>query len=282
MIIVLERTYLRALIWLNRKAKSAAVRLTHLTGKSKVPMHPKHLIGAGEEEKWYMRYVQPGMRVLDVGSANGVHSRRAAQQASLVVGVEYLWRDVQVARRLNDAEGATNVAFALDNVEQGIAITDDQFDLVTFFDVIEHLHGRVEVLREIGRVLRADGLLLVSAPNRATSWKLRLAAAGLFYYTDPDHKTEYTWAELVAELHAGGFEPVSEPIPIVVDTPWAGLIDLVGGLWLAPYRRLCAWKAQAALEIPEESIGWQVVCRRIPSTSPSVLYDVAHNETAWK
>ena len=274
----LERAYLRFVVWLNRKAKSAAVRLTHLTGKSKVPMHPKHLISTGEDEKWYMGYVQPGMRVLDVGSANGVHSRRVAQQASQVVGMEYLWHDVQVARGLNDAERVTNVAFALDNVEQGIAIADNQFDLVMFFDVIEHLYRRVDVLREIGRVMHADGMLLVSAPNRATSWKQRLAAAGLFYYTDPDHKIEYTWDDFLVELRAGGFEPITEPIPIVVDTPWAGLIDLVGGFWLAPYRRLCEWKAQVAQEMPEESIGWQVVCRRIPSPPPPAMHDTARNE----
>ena len=273
-----ERAYLRCVVWLNRKAKSAAVRLTYITGKSSVPMHPKHFVTTGEDEKWYMRYVQPGMRVLDIGSSNGVHSRRVAQLASLVVGLEYLWRDVQVAHRLNEAEHMENVAFVLDNVEHGLAVADDQFDLVMFFDVIEHLHRRIEVLQEIGRVMHADGMLLVSVPNRATSWKKRLAAAGLFYYTDPDHKTEYSWDELVTELRAGGFEAVSGPIPIVYDTPWAGLIDLVGGLWLAPYRRLSAWKAQRAQEVPEESIGWQVVCRRIANPTPSRTYDVARNE----
>ena len=52
----LERSYLRAVTWLNRKAKSAAVRLTHLTGKSKVPMHPKHLVPAGENQAWYLAH----------------------------------------------------------------------------------------------------------------------------------------------------------------------------------------------------------------------------------
>jgi 2-polyprenyl-3-methyl-5-hydroxy-6-metoxy-1,4-benzoquinol methylase len=227
---MLERTYLRWVVWLNRKAKSASVRLTKLTGKSTVPMHPKHLVLAGENQAWYLHHIQPGQRVLDVGSANGVHSRRAAQQASFVVGLEYMWREIQRARALNDSEGITNVAYVLDNVEQGLAVAGRRFDVVLFLDVIEHLHRRVEVLREIGRVLREDGVLLISVPNRATRWKVRLQAAGIFYYTDPDHKIEYTWDEMVAELRAGGFEPVGEPVPIVYDTPWAGLIDLVGGV----------------------------------------------------
>jgi 2-polyprenyl-3-methyl-5-hydroxy-6-metoxy-1,4-benzoquinol methylase len=257
-----ERAYLRWVVWLNRKAKSAAVRLTKLTGKSTVPMHPKHLVFAGENQAWYLHHIKPGQRVLDVGSANGVHSRRAAQQANFVVGLEYLWRDVQMARGLNDAEGVANVAYVVDNVEQGLALADNQFDVVLFLDVIEHLYHRVDVLLEIKRVMREDGMLLLSLPNRATSWKSRLQAAGLFYYTDPDHKIEYTWDEVLAEVRAAGFEPVSEPLPIVYDTPWAGLIDVVGGISLSLYQSLLDWKSRKAQEQPQESSGWRVVCRR--------------------
>jgi 2-polyprenyl-3-methyl-5-hydroxy-6-metoxy-1,4-benzoquinol methylase len=269
----LERVYLHLVVWLNRKAKSAAVRLTHLTGKSPVRMHPKHLVPAGENQAWYLHHITPGKRVLDVGSSTGVHSRRAAQQASVVVGMEYLWRDLQTARALNDVERVSNVAFLMDNVEQGLAVADKQFDLVMFLDVIEHLHRRVNVLREIGRVLRADGILLISAPNRATRWKSRLKAAGLFYYTDPDHKIEYTWDEMLVELRAGGFEPVGNPVPIVYDTPWAGLIDLVGGFSLSLYQRLLEWKTRKAQEQPEEAIGWRFVCRRIAEPVESSPWD---------
>jgi 2-polyprenyl-3-methyl-5-hydroxy-6-metoxy-1,4-benzoquinol methylase len=266
----LERFYLRWVVWFNRKAKSAAVRLTRLTGKSNVPMHPKHLVAGGENQVWYMQYIEPGMRVLDVGSSIGVHSRRVAKEASFVVGMEYLWRDVQMAHALNEVEGVTNVAFLMDNVEQGLAVADDQFDVVLFMDVIEHLYRRVDVLREIARVMHADGTLIISVPNRATRWKARLQAAGLFYYTDPDHKIEYTWDEVVAELREGGFEPVGEPLPIVYDLPWAGLIDLVGGVWLGLYSALSDWKVRLAQEKPEESIGWRVVCRRIVPQQPPV------------
>ena len=104
--------------------------------------------------------------------------------------------------------------------------------------------------------------MVVAAPNRSTSWKRRLRAAGLPYYTDPDHKVEYAWDELAEELCAGGFEPKGDPMPIVYDTPWAGLIDLTGGLWLGVYRRLAEWKTAAACRHPEETI-WRVVCQRM-------------------
>jgi len=118
------------------------------------------------------------------------------------------------------------------------------------------------VLGEIARVLRPDGRLLVSAPNRETSWRRRLRAAGLFAYSDPDHKIEYTETEFLSELWAGGFAPDGPVMPVVYDTAWAGVIDVVGGLSLPAYRRLSAWKRQAALRQPAESIGFRVVARR--------------------
>lgn len=74
------RAYLRFVVWLNRKAKSAAVRLTHLTGKSNVLLHPKHLVAGGENQAWYLRHIKPGVRVLDVGSSNSI--RRGPRHAT--------------------------------------------------------------------------------------------------------------------------------------------------------------------------------------------------------
>jgi hypothetical protein len=110
--------------------------------------------------------------------------------------------------------------------------------------------------------LRDDGRLLVSGPNRATRWRRRLEAAGLFSYSDPDHKIEYTREEFLAELAAGGFEPVGEVEPVVLDTPWAGAIDAVGGLSLGLYDRLSRWKRDAALRRPQDSTGFRVVARK--------------------
>ena len=50
--------------------------------------------------------------------------------------------------------------------------------------------------------------------------------------------------------------------PVVLDAPWAGAIDTLGGLSLGPYDRLCRWKREAALRRPEESTGFRVVARK--------------------
>lgn len=56
---------------------------------------------------------------------------------------------------------------------------------------------------------------------------------------------------------------VSGPLmPVVYDTPWAGLIDTLGGLSLGVYARLSRWKREVALRRPDESTGWRAVARR--------------------
>lgn len=145
------------------------------------------------------------------------------------------------------------------DVTQPFPFPPATFDAVLFLDVIEHLEPRVAVLREIHRVLKPSGRLLLSAPHRDTSWRRRLRAAGLFAFSDADHKIEYSADSLLAELAAGGFWPSGPIMPVVYDTPLSGLIDMVGGLALAPYSRLVRWKRAAALRHPEESTGFRVI-----------------------
>lgn len=259
----ITRAWLRAVVHLNARLKSAAVRLTRITGKSRVPIHPKHLVNADAQQHWYLDYVEPEMHMLDVGCGNGMHGIRAVSRNAMVVGIDYDLRHLQTGRALSAERGVTTISFSLSNAEQALPFKAGQFHLVLLLDVIEHLHKRVELLREIHRVLRPGGTLLVSAPNRDTSWKRRLRAAGLPYYSDPDHKIEYTWDELQAELAAGGFELEGQPRVIVCDTPWAGLFDFVGGFSLSAYKRLTTWKATRAQHHPQETTGWRVVCRKV-------------------
>ena len=64
------------------------------------------------------------------------------------------------------------------------------------------------------------------------------------------------------ELTQAGFEPEGAVMPVVLDTPWAGVIDAVGGVSLGLYDRLSRWKRDAALRRPEESTGFRVVARK--------------------
>lgn len=251
---------------LNRRGGAVAVRLVKYTGKSPEPIHPKHLVDAPWHH-WYVDHLSAGDVVLDVGCANGVHTLAAAARARRVYGVDADLGQLRVAAAAARRGGLDNVTLLAWDVTRALPFPPATFDAVLFLDVIEHLEPRIAVLREIHRVLRSDGRLLLSAPHRDTSWRRRLRAAGLFAFSDADHKVEYTRDSLLAELAAGGFA-VAEPVmPVVYDTPLAGLIDVVGGFALGPYARLVRWKRAAALRHPEESIGFRVVARPQPGAA---------------
>lgn len=252
------RWLVKAVDLVNRRGKSVGVRLVRYTGKSPHFIHPKHLVATPWHD-WYVEYLRPSDVVFDVGCANGAHTLKAAACAKRIVGFDYDVSHLSVARRTARAQGLQNVHFFAWDVTNFFPFSDGTFDTALFLDVIEHLVPRVAVLREIHRVLKDDGRLLVSAPNRETSWRRRLRAAGLFAFSDPDHKVEYTREEFLAELRAGGFEVVGDLMPAVYDTPWAGVIDALGGLSLGLYARLSRWKREAALRAPEESTGFQAV-----------------------
>lgn len=253
----LSRLIVRAVDVVNRKGKSVGVRFVRYTGKSPHFIHPKHLVENSRHE-WYLAHVKPSDVVLDVGCANGAHTLRVAQITRLAVGCDYDLGSLRVALATN----VRNARFFATDVTECLPCRDRAFDAALFLDVIEHLHPRLKVLHEIGRVLKDDGRLLVSAPNRETRWRRRLREAGLFSYSDPDHKIEYTRDEFLAELAAGGFEPAGPVMPLVYDTPWAGAIDAVGGVSLALYARLLRWKRDVALRRPEESTGFCLVAKK--------------------
>ena len=257
----LQRLLVRGVDVVNRRGKSVGVRLVKLTGKRPYAIHPKHLVEQPWHD-WYLPYLERGDFVLDVGCSNGAHLVRAATACRSIVGFDYDLPQLAIAGRTIREQRLERARVLAWDITRPFPFPDRTFEKALFLDVIEHLHPRVAVLREIHRVLKDDGRLLVSGPNRENSWRRTLREAGLFAYSDPDHKIEYTRQEFLDELTQAGFEPEGAVMPVVLDTPWAGVIDAVGGVSLGLYDRLSRWKRDAALRRPEESTGFRVVARK--------------------
>jgi SAM-dependent methyltransferase len=257
----LRRLLVRGVDLVNRRGKSVGVRLVKLTGKRPYAIHPKHLVEQPWHD-WYLPYLDRGDFVLDVGCSNGGHLVRAATACRSIVGFDYDLPQLAIAGRAIKEQRLERARVLAWDITGAFPFPDRTFQKALFLDVIEHLVPRVAVLREIRRVLKDEGRLLVSGPNRENSWRRTLRAAGLFSYSDPDHKIEYTREEFLAELREAGFEPEGAVMPVVLDTPWAGVIDAVGGVSLSLYDRLSRWKREAALRRPEESTGFRVVARQ--------------------
>jgi len=115
----------------------------------------------------YHRYatvqqIVAGKDVLDVACGEGYGSSFMAEFARSVVGVDIAEEAVQHA---SSSYKKSNLTF-----RQGSAIklefADASFDIVVSFETIEHLSEQAQMLAEIRRVLRPDGVLVISSPNR--------------------------------------------------------------------------------------------------------------------
>ena len=87
------------------------------------------------------------------------------------------------------------VTLAVADVRQ-LPFEDESFDVVVCFEVIEHVDAPEMVLDELARVLRADGVVAVSSPNR-----------GVYPSGNPHHIHEFRPDELAQAL-AKRFEHV--------------------------------------------------------------------------
>lgn len=131
-----------------------------------------------------------GMRVLDLGCGSGYGTAELAQVAREATGIDNSFDAIEYAAEHYPRAGF----FPLSATE--LPFADASFDLVTAFELIEHLEDWPQMLSEARRVLAPDGLLIVSTPN-----KLYYAEARGTSGTNPFHTHEFEYEEFCAALH---------------------------------------------------------------------------------
>ncbi|HVN79329.1 MAG TPA: methyltransferase domain-containing protein [Terriglobia bacterium] len=125
-----------------------------------------------------------GRKVLDLGCGTGYGSKLMAGTASEVFAADVSAEAIHYAR---ENFSAVHLHYLLTDAT-ALSLASNSFDVVLCFEVIEHLAGQEALLEEIRRVLKSDGILIVSTPNR------------LFYteerkLVNPYHTREFSFGE---------------------------------------------------------------------------------------
>lgn len=123
-----------------------------------------------EREIWYEHFHRYTMalcfvadkNVLDAACGEGYGSHVLAQKAASVVGVDLSEPAIQHA---NKHYQQANLKYIQSNV-LAMDLADDSFDVVVSFETLEHLTEHDELMREFKRVLKPDGVLLISTPDK--------------------------------------------------------------------------------------------------------------------
>ena len=105
-----------------------------------------------------------GKHVLDLACGEGYGSALLARHAAGVTGVDVSQQAIEHAKRAYAQ--LRNATFAAGSATK-IPAADASFDVAISFETLEHIHEQDEFLAELHRVLKPDGVLLISCPNKA-------------------------------------------------------------------------------------------------------------------
>lgn len=139
-----------------------------------------------------------GKRTLDAGCGYGAFSAWAAARGAQVVSLDIGHRLVTRAMARASSRGVVADACHL-------AVRDESFDVVVSSEMIEHTHAPVRAVAELARILRVDGVLVLTTPNRVWQAAVR-GASRLRLRPFRGLENFVAWGELEQACGAAGLD----------------------------------------------------------------------------
>ena len=161
--------------------------MSEFTGERVIPGQVSEDLWAEHISRYaFAERFAPGRRILDLGCGTGYGAAELARSTtSFVTGLDLAPEALSyAATHFPESQYVRGAATQLPFVNAA-------FDLITAFEVIEHLSNWRELLAEVKRVLAPSGVFLVSTPNRLYYAESR-AETG----PNPFHHHEFEFAEI--------------------------------------------------------------------------------------
>ena len=131
------------------------------------------------------RYVDFDDKVaLDVGCGNGIYTLMLATKVKQMVGIDISKKALHEAITNQARCNAPNVHFVLMSVE-ALGFLRDHFEIVVCVETLEHVNKQREALREIRRVLKSEGKLILYVPNKFYPFETHGMRIGNFSMNHP-------------------------------------------------------------------------------------------------
>ena len=114
-----------------------------------------------------------GKRIADVGCGAGLLAEPLARLGGRMTGVDAAAENIAAARAHAEGQG-----LAIDYRVGDVGVLDGPYDLVTSMEVVEHVADVPAFLAGLAGALAANGLLILSTPNRTAWSKLIMIGIG--------------------------------------------------------------------------------------------------------
>jgi SAM-dependent methyltransferase len=175
-----------------------------------------------------------GLRVLDLGCANGELAAILASRGFQVTGVERPGGF--------DSRFPTNVELVAADLDGEIPTLGRKYDFVLCADILEHLKDPARLLRAIHQFLQPSGLLIASLPNSGNIYfranvlmgKFPQDDKGLFDRTHLHFYMRDGWVRLFGECGFAFHSERPTGIPVGLKFPQSA-----GSLWIKTAESVC-------------------------------------------
>ena len=108
--------------------------------------------------------------VADIACGTGYGTRVVLEDGDALkcVGVDIDYKAVLYAKRKHAVKGSEFICSSAENVP----LEAESFDVIVSFETLEHVHDETFLISEFYRLLKSNGLLIISTPNE---WPLSIA-----------------------------------------------------------------------------------------------------------
>ena len=123
--------------------------------------HQKNYLPSSPRLKIMASLVDSNQKVLDLGCGTGSFIKILSKKNKLVEGVEISKKVAQIGQK-------KGLKIKVADLHQTFPYQSNTFDTITAGEIIEHIYDTDFFLKEIKRILKPNGFLIISTPNIAT------------------------------------------------------------------------------------------------------------------
>jgi SAM-dependent methyltransferase len=190
------------------------------------------------------RWLPPRSRILDVGCAAGYFMQVARDAGHQVLGIEPSAPIAALAAKTL-GQDAVHIG-TLESAPAARGFRDGSFQLVTLWDVIEHIPDPQATLRRVRELLAPGGRLLIETQNVRSTWA-RLLGRRWHHYKHEEHLYHFGPATIERLLHDCGFRLLhlgagyaGKYVSLAFVAERAGRLGRIPGLLASPLRLFAA------------------------------------------
>lgn len=120
-------------------------------------------IGLRVRTNLILKHIKPNrnIRILDAGCGPGLYTTYLALKGYNVIGIDIDRNKIDIARKINKNTNCDS-KFLQGDLNK-LPFKKEEFDLILCSDVIEHIKKDVQTIKELNRVLRNGGRLILSS-----------------------------------------------------------------------------------------------------------------------